>query len=199
MYRKLSIMFVVLAMLVIPASASAHVVVTPTEIAVARSQTFTINVPNDNPTLAITGLKLTIPLGLSEVLPTVQSGWHVDITTAGDKVSELSWSGGLIPAGQRGDFTFAAQAPARVTSLNWKAYETYEDGTVESWDQIPTGKDSQNSKPYSVTKVISDIAPSGSDATSSSETSSNNNILAVIFGLLAIIISVGGVLIRKTS
>jgi hypothetical protein len=51
-----------------------------------------------------------------------------------ERVSEISWTGGNIPAGQRDEFLFSAQAPASSTTIPWKAYQTYADGSVVAWD-----------------------------------------------------------------
>jgi hypothetical protein len=51
-----------------------------------------------------------------------------------EEVKELIWMNGSIPVGQRDDFVFSAQAPADESTLVWKAYQTYADGTVVAWD-----------------------------------------------------------------
>ena len=143
--------------------AAAHVVVKPAEVQTASFQTFTVGVPNERDT-AITKLELKVPGELQFVSPTVHPGW--DITTAkngsGENtvVTDITWAGGSIPVSQRDDFTFSAKVPAKTSALQWKAYQTYEDGTVVSWDQKPSAKEEEGgtSGPYSVTKVVSQTA-----------------------------------------
>lgn len=165
---------------VVSSAVGAHVVVNPKEVNVAQFQTFTIGVPNEkeNPTV---GLRLVIPAGLNYVSPNVKPGWSIEIKKAGksmkgsvlntgekapdeDTVTEISWTGGSIPAGQRDDFVFSAQAPASAGEVIWRAYQTYANGTVVAWDQTPNDKDDEEVKPYSTTKVIDDLATSGKDA-----------------------------------
>ncbi len=47
-------------------------------------------------------------------------------------MSAVTWSG-TIPVGQREDFSFGAQVPGTAMQLDWKAYQTYTDGTVVHW------------------------------------------------------------------
>jgi len=70
----------------------------------------------------------------------------------------ITWSGGEIGAGYRDEFTFSAKTPDQPADLQWKAYQTYGDGTTVSWDQQPTSansedKDDATTGPFSVTKL----------------------------------------------
>jgi uncharacterized protein YcnI len=157
-------------------SVLAHVVVRPAEVGVAAFQTFTVGVPNEKDQATV-GLRLVIPEGLNHVSPNVKPGWTIqtkkeasgetDGEHSGEEmVTEISWTGGSIPAGMRDDFLFSAQAPAEETSLVWKAYQTYQDGTVVEWD---LGKGDEQPKdeegnpdfskkgPASLTKVVNDL------------------------------------------
>lgn len=181
-------------------SAFAHVVVKPAQVGVAAYQTFTIGVPNeqDQPT---TGVRLVIPDGLEHVSPNVKAGWKIEIKTApttegGDDhghatgpVTEITWTGGSIPVGQRDDFIFSAKAPAEMTTLTWKAYQTYQDGTVVSWDQDPNAEPAseataesqlEQTGPYSKTEVVNDLAQAVANTPAPSKASTNTlSILAV--------------------
>jgi uncharacterized protein YcnI len=156
---------VVMSLLLSTTPAFAHVVVKPNAVGVGAFQTFTVGVPNEkeNPTV---GLRLVIPEGLKFVSPNVKPGWTIDVKKTGDGdsavVTEINWTGDAIPAGQRDDFVFSAQTPAKETTLIWKAYQTYENGDVVSWDQKPgENEDDESVTPYSQTKIINDLT--GSD------------------------------------
>jgi uncharacterized protein YcnI len=149
--------------------AFAHVVVKPNEVGVAAFQTFTIGVPNEKDS-PVVNLRLLIPDGLKSVSPNVKPGWTVEVKKTGDgedaKVTEIDWTGGSIPAEQRDDFVFSAQVPANETTLQWKAYQTYQNGDIVSWDQAPVKNmtDDQREEmekkgmgPYSETKVVNDL------------------------------------------
>ena len=89
-----------------------------------------------------------------------------------DTASEIDWSGSVIPFEQRADFTFQATAPAFTGELDWKVYQTFSDGSVVSWDQVPIpGKEGDDSlTPYSNTVVINDLAGTSPAANTSGKT-----------------------------
>jgi uncharacterized protein YcnI len=183
-------------------SAFAHVIVRPAEVGVAAFQTFTIGVPNEreNPTV---GVKLLIPKGVAHVSPNVKPGWNIEIKRTGSGedalVTEIDWMGGSIPVGQRDDFLFSAQVPAEETTLQWKAYQTYSDGTVVSWDQSPDTKlseveqekrERENLGSYSQTDVINDLATSKKSVAVESDLPSRNDKLPTVLSVVALVLSV---------
>lgn len=138
--------------------ASAHVVVKPAEVVRAGFQTFNVSVPNEGnePT---TSVKLVLPSGLKYVSVTTKPGWKVatekDGAAADANITSITWSGGKIEDGFRDDFSFSAQVPASETELQWKAYQTYADGQMVSWDQAPKADNKdETATPFSVTKVV---------------------------------------------
>ncbi|MEI6478138.1 MAG: DUF1775 domain-containing protein [bacterium] len=173
--------------------ASAHVVITPSQVGVATTQTFSISVPNEKDNVSVTGLRLVLPGGLADVMPTVQLGWNI-ATKADDKgkLTEISWIGGVIPAGQRLDFTFRAQVPGTQGALNWKAYQTFSDGTITSWDQAPVaGRANDDSlTPYSETTIINDLAATPTPVTGATSTGRDSASRAL--AAVALIVAVAG-------
>jgi uncharacterized protein YcnI len=143
--------------------AMAHVVVKPSDAKTGAYQTFTVSVPaeKDNPTVSV---KLLIPEKLTAVTPTVKPGWAIETEKHGEgdetMITAINWTGGKINAGYRDDFTFSAKTPDQPTDLQWKAYQTYQDGTMVSWDQQSAGgsgdKENATTGPFSVTKVATD-------------------------------------------
>ncbi len=172
--KKIVISTIVISGLFLSASpAFAHVTVKPNQVGAAAFQTFTVGVPveKDIPT---TEIRLVIPDGLNYVTPNVKPGWTIDVKKTGEgedaKVTEIIWTGGTVPAGQRDEFMFSAQVPAAETNVIWKAYQTYEDGTVVSWDQDPKAQhgheDEDDTKgPYSQTKIVNDLAAAPKEPT----------------------------------
>lgn len=159
MIKKLySLVISAVAILFFSVPAYAHVIVKPSQIGVAQTQVFTMSVPNekDSPTTAI---KLLIPDGVTQVVPNVKQGWTINIVKKDDTVTEIDWTGGAIPPEQRDEFLFEAQAPGKATILHWKAYQTFGDGSMTSWDHIPTSnpEDDAAPPPYSQTKVMNDL------------------------------------------
>ena len=137
--QKLSVFGVLisLSMLAFSVSASAHVVVKPDEVLTAGFQTFNVGVPNEK-AISTTSIKVAIPAGVKYVQPTQKDGWQIDVEKVGagedSIVKSITWSGGEVKAGFRDDFTFSGQVPEKVSELEWKAYQTYSDGTIVSWE-----------------------------------------------------------------
>lgn len=192
------------ATLALNSAVSAHVVVRPSEAAAASFQTFTIGVPNEKD-IPTTSVKLVIPNGLKYVSPTQKTGWSIDIEKEGANetaaVKSITWSGSSVGVGFRDDFTFSAQVPAQVAELQWKAYQTYSDGTVVSWDKASEGsghEKSSESGPFSVTKVVSNTEESASvqrasQAAADAKTAANRSlyigVAGVVLGLLGIFLA----------
>lgn len=203
--QKIGIKIVpIIAALAIPVSSVfAHVVVKPSEVGIGSWQTFVTGVPNekDQP---VTGLRLVIPSGVKHVSPNVKPGWTVDVKKEGTgedaMVTEIAWKGGTIPAGQRDDFIFSAQAPTEEGELQWKAYQTYQDGTVVSWDHDPseehTDDESAPTGPYSVTKVKNDLKGS-SDMQETPAVSSSQQSFPLTISIVALALSVIAIGIAK--
>ncbi len=180
----------------------AHVVVKPDTVGIASYQTYTVGVPNEKE-VPVTGLRLIIPEGLQSVTPNVKQGWTITLkkeeSGEDSKVTEISWTGGAIPPGQRDDFLFSAKAPVQETTLQWKAYQTYKDGTIVSWDQAPVTNQTDEEReeaekkglgPYSQTKIVNDLA-------SKTQTNTNEDALmqqanrankAIFFSAIAILL-----------
>lgn len=192
--------------------ASAHVGVKPGEVGVGERTNFTVSVPTEeeDPTVQV---RLLIPSGIQNVAPLVKPGWNVTLVKTGEdeeaKVTEIIWSGGSIPAEQRDEFVFNAQAPADETELVWKAYQTYGDGDIVAWENSPeviqeyaknnppkekmvgTEDDHDAPRPYSVTKVINDLKASSTpvDSTNIVGNLGQNNIFNTL-SVAAIVVSV---------
>jgi uncharacterized protein YcnI len=161
---------------------SAHVVVKPNVVGVGMFQNFVIGVPSEKP-VATVAVKLVIPPGLDYVTPNVKPGWNVEVVkNASSTVTEIRWTGGNIPAGMRDDFGFSAKVPGATTALNWKAYQTYADGSVVSWEDAPgsAATDFSVSGPYSVTRVVNDLDPTPAP---------ERDTVTFVFAILAFIFS----------
>lgn len=177
--NKLAVFGIVAPALILatPGLAFAHVVVTPNKALTGAYQTFSASVPNEKD-IPVTGLRLVIPDTVGSVTPTVKPGWQIETKKSGDNVTEITWTGGTIPVERRDDFTFSAHLPSKAGELDWKAYQTYQDGSVVSWDQKPVDgqdDDSGDKGPYSIT-VVSDTP----DTTTETKDDSSNVVPYVI-------------------
>ncbi len=184
--------------------ALAHVTVKPAQVGVAAYQTFTAGVPNEKD-IPTTGLRVVIPEGMTSVMPIVKPGWTISTKTVkvGDKenVSEIIWSGGSIPAGQRDEFGFSAKSPASEATVQWKTYQTYSNGVIVAWDQSPeelkkaeeakAGSNGEQKEeehavgPYSETKVVNDLT-GAIDTIAQPQTSSSDSVSQLMAGIAMI-------------
>ncbi|MEO8065586.1 MAG: YcnI family protein [Candidatus Doudnabacteria bacterium] len=186
---------------------SAHVVVKPNSVGIGAFQVFTMGVPSEK-SVATVSLRLLLPEGLNFVTPNVKPGWKVEVKTqaTGRKITdddgmmvdemkpvEIDWTGGSVPAGQRDEFSFQAQVPAAATTLAWKVYQTYADGSVVAWDQTPSN-DAKN--PYSKTQVIDDL--SARTEAQESWWIKNGTKFTAILSIVAIILAGYAVMKNKT-
>jgi uncharacterized protein YcnI len=162
--------------------AHAHVVVRPGQVKTAQYQDFTMSVPveKDQPT---TQVRLVIPEGLEKVRPNVKPGWTIELkrenNAADGRVLEILWKDGNIPVSLRDEFIFSAKTPGSETSMQWKAYQTYQDGSEVSWDQKPKEEDDKEESdkgPYSETKVAN--TPDSTSASISGGQSGKNDAKA---------------------
>lgn len=168
--------------------ASAHVIVTPKTVGVAAFQTFSVAVPAEKDTPTI-GLRLLIPQGVKFVTPNVHPGWTIDVKKNGTGddaiVTEIDWTGGSIPPDQRDEFSFNAQVPAKETTLKWKAYQQYADGSTVEWVHDPTSNPEDDSAPppYSTTNIVNDLAVTPIPEQATTDT---NSLRVISYAALAI-------------
>lgn len=201
--KKVALMGVSVGALVFSLSgvAQAHVVVRPSDAKTGAYQTFSVSVPveKDSPTVKV---KLDIPMGVTSVTPTVKPGWTIQTEKHDEDevtmVNAITWTGGEIGVGLRDEFTFSAKTPDQPTDLQWKAYQTYKDGTVVSWDQQSVSeeeKDNATTGPFSVTKVaaesaqdkaLKDTASKANDAQQSAKWGLYTGIAGIVIALIAI-------------
>jgi uncharacterized protein YcnI len=182
------------------------VTVKPAEVTTASYQTFTVNVPNEKsiPTVSV---KVLMPGDIKNATPTQKAEWQIvkEVEGSGEDVvtKSITWQGGSITDGTRDEFTFSAKTPEKATNLQWKAYQTYADGTVVAWDHESNGAHSHDSNnpnagPLSITKVIAETAQDSSskkadqaaaDAKVAAERSLYISIAAVVVGIFSIFLA----------
>ncbi len=218
MKKIFTLVILTIAILTSAVPAFAHVAVKPNQVGVGSFQTFTVGVPNerDNPTI---GLRLVLPEGIEHVSPNVKNGWNIEIVHDEKNmitdehnedhdapVKEIIWTGGSIPAGQRDDFVFSAKVPGEETTLSWKAYQTYSDGTVISWEvekeeDQPKDKDGNpdfsKSGPASQTKVVNDLVISPTPIKNNTQTPDNSSIIISIAAIVIASVSLGMQILKR--
>ncbi|WNR43639.1 YcnI family copper-binding membrane protein [Paenibacillus roseipurpureus] len=180
--------------------ASAHVVVYPKETTQGTYEVFTVRVPSEKD-IATTKVEVKFPIdsvAISRFEP--KAGWKYEIAKdSAGKITGVTWTatGDGLGSTEFGDFSMQGKVAAAATQIVWKAYQTYKDGSVVEWVGA-NGSD----KPASVTTVKAAAgattdshgnvtagahAEAGKD--SSSKTSLYLSIAGVVFGALALVVS----------
>ena len=168
-------------------------------------QTFTMNVPNekDDSTVA---LRLIIPQGVKEISPNVKPGWTISLKKDGTgddtKVTEIDWTGGSIPFGQRDEFSFSAQVPSKETTLQWDVYQVYQNGETIAWTHEPSKNPEDDSAPppHSLTKVVNDLVGTAQSESNADVTSEMNALMFISStALLLSLVAVGMQLTKQKN
>jgi uncharacterized protein YcnI len=109
-------------------AAWAHVEISPQEVPAGTTrQEFVAEVPAelDVPT---TEIMLEVPEGFEVTNVSSPSGWQGNLSGR-----SIVWSGGEIPPDEVQEFAFEARTPEDAGEFRWRAFQTYEDGTVVEW------------------------------------------------------------------
>jgi uncharacterized protein YcnI len=130
-----------------PAAAQAHIQVSPSTVAPGDSAKFTVLVPGERDSETVK-VELQMPRGLLPFSYADPAGWKRSLVKAGDgSVERVVWTG-RAPSDGFVEFSFLAGTPDKPGELEFKALQTYADGTVVRWIGAP---DSDN--PAAVVKV----------------------------------------------
>jgi uncharacterized protein YcnI len=190
-------------------SAAAHVTVSPSSIPQRTSDAvLTFRVPNESTSASVTALRIQFPLDhpIVVVNPEAGSGWNVAVRSAHlarpittddgtftSITSEIDWSGGTIPVGQFGQFNVLAQGiPSGTSELVFKAIQSYSNGTVVSWIQVPNHAVPNPPHPAPIitltmgTGGVTDAAPQAPSSATTVGTSSGSNSNALAVGALVL-------------
>jgi uncharacterized protein YcnI len=135
-------------------AASAHVGVHPGSYAKgATDGVLTFRVPNEEDTASTTEVRVYLPTDhpVLGVLVSPRNGWKAEVTTTRlrkpvktddgtvtEAVSRVTFSGGRIRHGQYQDFDIAfGRLPEDTGSLTFKTLQTYSNGDVVRWIEVP--------------------------------------------------------------
>lgn len=177
------------AMFTFAGMASAHVTVDPDEVTQGSYQTFQVNVPAEKQDLKTTKVKVDIPKGVdvSRVEPKPDWDYQLDKDNS-DKITSITWktTGDGLSVTEFTQFKMSGKVGEQAHSLRFKAYQTYDDGSVVKWVEAEDSK-----HPASVTKVTAASSDDGDQGNSSwtANLPLYLSILAVLLGILAVIIA----------
>jgi uncharacterized protein YcnI len=131
--RARTLLVALAALLALPASAQAHVQLTPDVVAPGGDALFTIRSPNES-NQPLTGLRLTIPASLVVEGAADTPGFTTQVVRdQARRAVTLSWQGGDIPAGGLALFQFSATVPQSAEQIRLSATQTFADGSTKLW------------------------------------------------------------------
>jgi periplasmic copper chaperone A len=142
-----------LCVLALAGTASAHVTITPGSVPQGSTAELTFRVPNEESAAATVELQVKVPTAhpIAQFLVKPVPGWTITVQTVAlakpvvtddgsfaTAVSEVTWAGGKILPGQYQDFSVSADPlPSGVGQLVFKAVQTYSNGDVVRWIDLP--------------------------------------------------------------
>jgi uncharacterized protein YcnI len=124
------------AVVALPASASAHATLSPSTVLARTTQVFTLAVPTEKAGVTTTRIELTPPAGFAIDSFAPSPGWtrSTDQSGAGEEVEirKVTWSGGKVPTGEAALLQFVGDVEDAKT-YDFKVRQTYSDGSVVDW------------------------------------------------------------------
>jgi uncharacterized protein YcnI len=125
----------VAAALALPATASAHVTLQPDSAPAGGFTRLDVRVPNERDDSGTVKVDVQFPEGFEFASYEPRAGWRTTVRRSGDRVTRITWSGGVIEPGQFVDFGLSLRMPEGEAGdkLTFKALQTYDDGEVVRW------------------------------------------------------------------
>lgn len=187
--------------------AFAHITVTPGSAVAGSSSELTFHVPNEEASADTVKVDVQIPTDhpIAQLLAKPVPGWSVSVKTVtlakplvtddgsfSQAVSEVIWSGGQIAPGQFQDFSVSADPlPDGVSQLIFKAVQTYSNGDVVRWIDIPQAGQPAPDHPAPILTLTTGQAgaPAAAPAASSTGSASTSGSSGLALG-----VGIGGLL-----
>jgi copper(I)-binding protein len=83
-----------------------------------------------------TALTVSLPPGVSQVLPDAPPGWSIATVREGTRTTAVTWKGGSLPGDKPGIFTVTMTLPPDGTQLVFPAMQMC-GSTEEDWNELP--------------------------------------------------------------
>jgi uncharacterized protein YcnI len=169
----------------------------------------TLHVPNEMPTAGTVKIELVFPA--SPKLTTAQAGavngWTATVqkNAAGDVIG-ITWTGGPLTGTQEIQLPLTVGAvPGSANAIDFKALQTYDDGTVVRWIEPTPAGGQEPAHPAPVLVVRGSAAghnvAAGAGNTSGSKSHSDDGIstgaiIAIVVGIVIVLAVLGFILSR---
>ncbi|TXK76149.1 YcnI family protein [Paenibacillus sp. N3.4] len=164
---------------------------------------FTVRVPTEKevPTVKVE-IKIPAEVAVSRFEP--MAGWKYELTKdSAGKIASVVWTATTdgLSSTEFGEFNMQGKVGDQATSISWKAYQTYKDGSVVEWigaagSDKPASVTNVNPKPAAA-KMDSDGHDHGGGAVAAAHDEDTGNsklplylsIAALVLGVLSLITS----------
>jgi periplasmic copper chaperone A len=204
-----------LALFAVPAFA--HITVTPGSAQAGSAAVLTFHVPNEESKADTTGVDVQIPTGhpIAQLLVQPVPGWSISVKTITlakpivtddgqftQAVSEVIWSGGRIAPGQFQDFSLSADPlPQGVSSLTFKAIQTYSNGDVVRWIDVaqPGQPEPDHPAPVLTLTTGSAAVSAGAAAAPAATASPGSNGMALDIAIVGLVLGLIGIAFTSLS
>jgi uncharacterized protein YcnI len=201
-------------------TASAHVVATPSTATQGSMVEIAFQVPNEEKSANTTKLEVTFPAAhpIASVIAKTMPGWHIQVDRTKlakplmsadgpvpEVVSKITWSGGKIAPGDFEDFAvWLGPLPDNTDLLVFKAIQTYDNGDVVRWIDVPTPGVAPPEHPAPTVTLLSDDPLLRSASANLEQTSPATGdgtgylvgVMGVLVGLVACVLA--AIALRRT-
>jgi uncharacterized protein YcnI len=148
MKRKISVVAVGVATLLVPALVQAHVSITPRQSTLGATEKYVIRIPTEGK-IATTAAELDVPEGVIVETMQAPSGWKYEVKRAEDRIVSVVWQVDVKP-GEFVEVAFVARNPRGGDKIVWTLRQRFADGTVSNWTTAPNG----TTRPTAVTQLV---------------------------------------------
>ncbi len=202
-YKKTIVpVLLVLIAVAFPATAAAHVSVSPEEAPAEGYAMLSFTVPHGCDAAATNRLRIKMPPQVVSATPGVVSGWKIDTVegklprpsemhgeTVTEGVREITWTGGPLPDGQLEQFPLSvAFAGEEGETAEFKVLQSCVNGAETAWIQsTPAGGEEPEHPAPAVTFGQATETASAADA-DQNESGDGLSIAALIVGALGLLV-----------
>ncbi|MDH2416250.1 YcnI family protein [Nocardioides sp. CER19] len=184
--------------------AFAHVTVNPGEAAPGSYTKLTFRVPTESDTASTTRVQVMLPAQLTSARVKPHAGWTYALSRSGDAVTAITWTAdedAAIRPGEFDEFDISVGPLPTTDSLTFKALQTYSDGSVVRWIEVPQTGQPEPEHPapvLSLTAARDDAArtstdvPAGASGASGDSGDSGASKAPLILSIVALVVAVAG-------
>jgi uncharacterized protein len=223
MKRTITLAAVAAGALALPAAASAHVTIQPTQAVAGESTVLNVRVPNERDDASTVKLQVQMPAGFVSAAWEAVPGWSVravkqklsapiqtDDGPIDQQIGQIIWTASSaktgVQPGEFRDFPLSVVVPGKAgQTLTFKAVQTYSNGDVVRWIGAP---DADEPAPRLALTAASGAnrqrsqanpRPPAAAAASDGNGSNGLSIVALVIGALGLLVGIAALVVARRS